>query len=125
MLSHPTPQGLEVPSAAPPALQQLLSSCLAPRPENRPSFQQVVERLQALEAAGFGEFEQQAAAAATAAAAAPVVGGGGPDCFVAPGAPAGPAATAATDGCSACTESVLAQAAANPPPVALDTHNGS
>lgn len=89
-------KGLEVPSAAPPGLQQLFSSCLAPRPEDRPQFEQVVRQLEELEASGVLEAADARAAEAAAAGAAEPSG--------------------AADDCGACTDAILQQAAENPPP---------
>jgi hypothetical protein len=79
-----------VPAAAPPPLQRLLRSCLAPSPGDRPSFQEVYDQLAAL--TGSLEGEQAAASAAEGSQPLPV------------------------DDCFSCTESIMKQAAANPPP---------
>jgi hypothetical protein len=79
---------------APPALQRLLRSCLAPRAEERPPFHRIVEQLDALEGAFSAPLDPAAGAPVAAEAAAQ----GGEDC-------------------SACTQGIMAAAAAVPPPV--------
>ncbi|KAI8471136.1 MAG: kinase-like domain-containing protein [Monoraphidium minutum] len=95
-------KGLDVPAAAPPALQQLLRACLAPRPQARPSFQEVDAALASIEADACGA---PPAAAADPAAAAPA----GPPA-------AAPDGAGGDGGCASCVDEIMKQAAVDPPP---------